>query len=49
MDPEELRRLVLGAVTAYIDTRALEAVLAEERRQRAALQTFVERWQEPGR
>ncbi|MFF5211033.1 hypothetical protein [Streptosporangium sp. NPDC000396] len=49
LDPGELRRLVLGAGTAYLDMRALEAVLAEERRQRAALQAFVDGWQNPDR
>ncbi|MFF5213300.1 hypothetical protein [Streptosporangium sp. NPDC000396] len=48
LNPEELRRLVLGAVTEHIDMRALEAVLAEERRQRTALQAFVDGWQDPG-
>ncbi|GAA2857571.1 hypothetical protein GCM10010517_15940 [Streptosporangium fragile] len=43
-EPAELRRLVLAAVESYMDRRVLAAVVAEEERQRHALQTFIGRW-----
>ncbi|MFE0107077.1 hypothetical protein [Streptomyces sp. NPDC059009] len=44
LDPDELQRLVLGAVETYLDRRALEEVLREERHQRAQLARFTSGW-----
>jgi hypothetical protein len=47
LEPSELRRLVDAAVTPYVDRAALDAVLADEERQRAALTEHARRWTPP--
>jgi hypothetical protein len=44
LPPAELQRLVRQAVAPFVDTAVLEAVVAEEERQRAALAAFIARW-----
>lgn len=44
LEPDELRRLVMGAVRPYIDRDALGEVLREEERQRRELTAFLGQW-----
>ncbi|WP_018554513.1 MULTISPECIES: hypothetical protein [unclassified Streptomyces] len=44
LEPDELRRLVMGAVRPYIDREALGEVLSDEHRQRRELTEFLRRW-----
>ncbi|WP_434600148.1 hypothetical protein [Streptomyces sp. A5-4] len=45
LDAAELRRLVLAAVTPFVDVGVLAEQLAEEDRQRRQLRDLVEDWQ----
>jgi len=47
LDPAELQRLVLAAVSAHIDRAVLADRIAEEERQRGELRAFVEGWEGP--
>ncbi|MFC3985201.1 hypothetical protein [Streptosporangium jomthongense] len=44
LEPTELQRALLAAVEPCVDRRILAAVMAEEDRQRHALQAFTARW-----
>ncbi|WP_411129099.1 hypothetical protein [Streptomyces sp. x-19] len=44
LDPAELQRQVLAAVTPYLDHAVLRDRIAEEEQQRRQLRAFTERW-----
>ncbi|MER0484606.1 hypothetical protein ABR737_40845 [Streptomyces sp. Edi2] len=47
LEPTELQRLVLAAVTPYVDEGVLGDRIAEEERQREQLRAFAEGWPSP--